>query len=59
MTISTTYRRMETDTQGEHIEVSTVYTGSREEIDGLEEKMRVSIGDGTIVEIPEGMESTK
>lgn len=55
MTISTTYRRMETDTQGEHIEVRMVYSGSREEIDGLEEKMRVSIGDGTLVEIPEGM----
>lgn len=55
MTISTTYRRLGTDTQGEHIEVRTVYSGSREEIDCLEEKMRVSIGDGTLVEIPEGM----
>lgn len=55
MTISTTYRRMETDTQGEHIEVLTVYTGSKEEIDELEEKMRVSIGNGTFTKIPEEM----
>lgn len=55
MTISTIYRRLETDTQGEHIEVRTVYTGSKEEIDELEEKMRVSIGDGTVTEIPEEM----
>lgn len=55
MTISTTYRRLGTDTQGQHIEVHTVYTGSKDEIDTLEEKMRVSIGDGTLVEIPEGM----
>lgn len=55
MTIATTYRRLETDTQGEHIEVHTVYTGSKDEIDALEEKMRVSIGDGTFTEIPEEM----
>lgn len=55
MMISTTYRRMETDTQGEHIEVRTVYTGSKEEMDVLEDKMRVSIGDGTFTEIPEEM----
>lgn len=45
MTISTTYKRLETDTQGDHIEVRTVYTGSKEEMDVLEDKMRVSIGD--------------
>lgn len=43
--ISTTYKRLETDTQGDHIEVRTVYTGSKEEMDVLEDKMRVSIGD--------------
>jgi hypothetical protein len=43
------------DTQGDYIEVQTVYTGSKEEIDGLEEKIRVSIGDGTFTEIPEEM----
>ena len=59
MTISTTFRRLGMDTHGEHIEVRTVYTGNREEIDGLEDKMRVSIGDGTLVEIPEGMEERK
>lgn len=45
MMISTTYKRLETDTQGDHIEVRTVYTGSKEEMDVLEDKMRVSIGD--------------
>ena len=45
MTIATTYRRLETDTQGDHIEVRTVYTGNKEEIDALEEKMRDSIWD--------------
>lgn len=59
MTISTTYRRMETDTQGEHIEVHTVYTGSKDKIDALEEKMRVSIGDGIVSVIPEGMGDSK
>lgn len=54
MTISTTYRRLETDTQGDHIEVRTVYTGSKEEIDNLEEKMRESIGDIQIVEVSDG-----
>ena len=53
MTILTTYRRLETD--GEHIEVRVVYTGSKEEIDILEDKMRVSIGEGTFTEIPEEM----
>lgn len=55
MKIATMFRRLETDTQGDHIEVRTVYTGSQEEIDALEEKMRVSIGDGTFTEIPEEM----
>ena len=54
MTISTTYRRIGTDTQGEHIEVRTVYTGNKEDIDALEEKMRESIGDIQIVEVPDG-----
>ena len=59
MTISTTYRRIGTDTQGEHIEVHTVYSGSKDEIDALEEKMRVSIGDGIVSVIPEWMGDSK
>lgn len=59
MTISTTYRRLETDTQGEHIEVHTVYTGNKEEIDALEKIARMSIGDGIVSVSPEGMEDSK
>lgn len=55
MKIATSYRRLGEDTQGDHIEVHTVYTGSKDEIDALEDKMRVSIGDGTFTEIPEEM----
>ena len=55
MKIVTSYCRLGKDTQGDHIEVRTVYTGSKEEIEELEEKMRVSIGDGTFTEIPEEM----
>ena len=55
MKIVTTFKRLGVDTQGDHIEVRTFYTGSKEEIDELEEKMRESIGDGTFTEIPEEM----
>lgn len=55
MKIVTMYHRLSEDTQGDHIEVRTVYTGSQEEIDALEEKMSESIGDGTFTEIPEEM----
>lgn len=54
MKIVTTFKRLGVDTQGDHIEVRTVYTGSQEEIDALEEKMRESIGDIQIVEVPDG-----
>ena len=54
MKIVTTFKRLGVDTQGDHIEVRTVYTGNKEEIDALEEKMRVSIGDIQIVEVPDG-----
>ena len=54
MKISTSYHRLGCDTQGDHLEVRTVYTGSKEEIDALEEKMRESIGDIQIVEVPDG-----
>lgn len=54
MRIVTTYRRFGPDTQGDHIEVSTVYTGNKEDIDALEEKMRESIGDIQIVEVLDG-----
>ena len=53
MRIVTTFKRLGEDTQGDHIEVRTVYTGNREEIDALEEKMRVSIGDIQIVDVPD------
>lgn len=59
MKIVTSYRRLGEDTQGEHIEVHTVYTGNKEEIDALEEKMSVSIGDGIVSVIPEGMGDSK
>ena len=54
MKIVTTFKRLGVDTQGDHIEVCTVYTGNKEEIDALEEKMRESIGDFQIVEVPDG-----
>lgn len=49
MTITTTYRRLGCDTQGDHLEVRTVYTGSKEEIDLMEESVRSSMGDMQIV----------
>ena len=57
MKIVTTFKRLGVDTQGDHIEVRTVYTGSQEEIDALEEKMRDSIGDVQIVDVPDGIMS--
>lgn len=54
MKIVTMYHRLSEDTKGHHIEVSTVYTGSKEDIDALEEKMRETIGDIQIVEVPDG-----
>ena len=54
MKIVTRYYRLPDDTQGHHIEVSTVYTGDKEDIDALEEKMRESIGDIQIVEVSDG-----
>ena len=57
MKIVTTFKRLGVDTQGDHIEVRTVYTGSKEEIDELEEKMRESIGDIQIVDVPDGIMS--
>lgn len=54
MKIVTMYKRLTEDTKGHHIEVSTVYTGSKEDIDTLEEKMRESIGDIQIVEVSDG-----
>lgn len=53
MKIVTMYKRLTEDTQGHHIEVSTVYTGSKEDIDALEEKMRETIGDIQIVDTKE------
>ena len=57
MKIVTTFKRLGVDTQGDHIEVRTVYTSSQEEIDALEEKMRDSIGDVQIVDVPDGIMS--
>lgn len=57
MKIVTMYHRLSEDTQGDHIEVRTVYTGSQEEIDALEEKMSESIGDIQIVDVPDGIMS--
>ena len=57
MKIVTTFKRLGVDMQGDHIEVRTVYTGSQEEIDALEEKMRESIGDVQIVDVPDGIMS--
>lgn len=57
MKIVTTFKRLGVDTQGDHIEVRTVYTGKKEEIDALEEKMRESIGDVQIVDVPDGIMS--
>ena len=54
MKISTSYHRLGCDTQGDHLEVRTVYTGSKEDIDALEEKMRETIGDIQIVEVQDG-----
>ena len=45
MTITTTYSRLGCDTQGDHLEVRTVYSGSKEEIDLMEETVRSSMGD--------------
>ena len=45
MTITTAYSRLGCDTQGDHLEVRTVYSGSKEEIDLMEETVRSSMGD--------------
>lgn len=45
MTITTTYSRLGCDTQGDHFEVRTIYSGSKEEIDLMEESMRKTNGD--------------
>ena len=51
MTITTTYSRLSCDTQGDHLEVRTVYSGSKEEIDLMEESVRKTNGDMQTVEI--------
>lgn len=51
MKISTSYHRLGCDTQGNHLEVRTVYSGSKEEIDLLEEKVRSGMGDMQTVEV--------
>lgn len=53
MTIMTKHQRLNADTQGEHIELRTVYTGSKEEIDMIEEKLRVMYGDMQILDVPD------
>ena len=45
MTITTTYSMLGCDTQGDHLEVRTIYSGSKEEIDLMEESMRKTNGD--------------
>lgn len=51
MTITTTYSRLGCDTQGDHLEVRTVYTGNKEEIDLMEESVRKTNGDIQTVEV--------
>lgn len=51
MTITTTYRRLGCDTQGDHLEMRTVYSGSKEEIDLMEESVRSGMGDMQTVEV--------
>lgn len=51
MTITTTYSRLGCDTQGDHLEVRTIYSGSKEEIDLMEESVRKTNGDMQTVEI--------
>ena len=53
MTITTIHKILNADTQGEHIELRTVYTGSKEEIDMIEEKLRVMYGDMQILDVPD------
>ena len=51
MTITTAYSRLGCDTQGDHLEVRTVYSGSKEEIDLMEESLRSGMGDVQTVEV--------
>lgn len=51
MTITTTYSRLGCDTQGDHLEVRTIYSGSKEEIDLMEESVRKTNGDMQTIEI--------
>ena len=60
MTITTTYSRLSCDTQGDHLEVRTIYSGSNEEIDLMEESVRKTNGDmqtifvdGFTMEVPD------
>lgn len=60
MTIATTYSRLGCDTQGDHLEVRTIYSGSKEEIDLMEESVRKTNGDmqtifvdGFTMEVPD------
>ena len=51
MTITTAYSRLGCDTQGDHLEVRTVYSGSKDEIDLMEESVRSVMGDVQTVEV--------
>ena len=60
MTITTAYSRLGCDTQGDHLEVRTIYSGSKEEIDLMEESVRKRNGDmqtifvdGFTMEVPD------